>query len=232
MSEKKFKILLIDDEADILDFLSFNLKKENYEVETAINGVEGIQKAISFLPDLIVIDVMMPQMDGIETCTKLRAMPATQKTLIMFLSAREEDFTHVAAYDAGADDYITKPIRPRVFLSKINALSRRNMPENATIAAQEDGNFIIYGDLKIDKERVMVFRNDLVIPLVKKEFELLSLLVSRPGKVFGRAEILRKIWGNDVIVGDRTIDVHIRKLREKIGEDSIATVKGMGYKVA
>lgn len=219
------RILLVDDEEDILNFLSYNLKKEGYEVYTALNGNDGIELAKKQKPQLIVLDVMMPEMDGIETCRILRENKETANTLIVFLSARSEDYTQIAGFDSGADDYITKPIKPRVFISRIKALLRRLGTETPkTEKALE------FGEIKIDLEKFMVYKNNEEIVLPKKEFKLLELLVSKPGKVFTREYILEKIWGDEVVVGDRTIDVHIRKLREKLGEDNIKTVKGVGYK--
>lgn len=220
------KILIVDDEPDILEFLEYNLKKEGYQVVTAPNGEEGIKKAELDTPDLIVLDIMMPKMDGVEVCRNLRSKPEFDKTIIAFLTAREEDYSQIAALDVGGDDYITKPIRPRVFVSRIKALLRRS--ERNDVINEE--NVVHVGDLIIDKERVSVRRGKEVIELAKKEFELLYLLVSKPGKVFSREEIFNKVWGTDVIVGNRTIDVHIRKLREKIGDNYIKTIKGIGYK--
>jgi two-component system alkaline phosphatase synthesis response regulator PhoP len=220
------KILIVDDEPDILEFLEYNLKKEGYQVITAPNGEEGIKKAEAESPDLIVLDIMMPKMDGVEVCRNLRSKPEFDKTIIAFLTAREEDYSQIAALDVGGDDYITKPIRPRVFVSRIKALLRRSERNEAI----NDDDVISVGDLIIDKERVSVRRGEEVIELAKKEFELLYLLVSKPGKVFSREEIFNKVWGTDVIVGNRTIDVHIRKLREKIGDNYIKTIKGIGYK--
>lgn len=219
------KILLVDDEEDILNFLSYNLKKEGYEVLAASNGHDGIELAKKNKPDLIVLDVMMPEMDGIETCRLIRENEALKSTLIVFLSARSEDYTQIAGFDSGADDYITKPIKPRVFISRIKALLRR-VGGSATKAEKR----LDFGNIKIDLERYTVFRKDEEILLPKKEFKLLELLVSKPGKVFTREFILDQIWGEEVVVGDRTIDVHIRKLREKLGDDYIKTVKGVGYK--
>ncbi len=219
------KILLVDDEEDILNFLSYNLKKEGYEVFTALNGQEGIALAKKNNPDLIVLDVMMPEMDGIETCRILRENENIKNTLIVFLSARSEDYTQIAGFDSGADDYITKPIKPRVFISRIKALLRRVGGDTV-----KPDKVLDFGDIKIDLEKYLVFKGGSEILLPKKEFKLLQLLVSKPGKVFTREFILEQIWGDEVIVGDRTIDVHIRKLREKLGEDNIKTVKGVGYK--
>ena len=219
------KILVVDDEEDILDFLSYNLKKEGFEVSTASNGADALEIANKSLPDLIILDIMMPELDGIEVCRRLRAQPQFQQTIITFLTARDEDFTQIKALDVGGDDYITKPIKPQLFISRVKALLRRNKKEK-----DEKDQIIEVSDLKIDRQRVQVLRGEEVIDLPKKEFELLLLLVSRPGKVFTREEIYHKIWGSDVIVGDRTIDVHIRKLREKIGSDQIKTLKVIGYK--
>lgn len=217
-------LLIVDDEPDILEFLTYNLEKEGYNVVAAENGQEAIASAKAVNPDLILLDIMMPEMDGIEACRELRAMPEFKHTLIAFLTARSEDFTQIAGFDVGADDYITKPIKPRLLVSRVNALLRRHKSDHAEAT-------IIAGNLEIDRERfvVRVDNNELFLP--RKEFELLYLLASKPGKVFKREEILGKIWGKDVIVGDRTIDVHIRKLREKIGDDAIKTIKGIGYKL-
>lgn len=236
MQEKKaHKILIVDDEPDILEFVCYNLIKEGYQVSTARNGREAIEMAKKVQPNLILLDIMMPEMDGVEVCRELRATKEFDNTLIAFLTARSEDYSQVVGLDVGGDDYITKPIRPRVLLSRIAALLRRvdNEQETNTDSDATNGEYITtIGDLKIDKERIEVTRmsNDEKIVLAKKEFELLCLLVSRPGKVFTREEIFRQIWGNDVIVGNRTIDVHIRKIREKVGEDYIKTIKGIGYK--
>lgn len=220
------KILVVDDEPDILEFLRYNLVKEGYEVITANNGEEGIRKAEEEKPNLIILDIMMPRMDGVEVCRQLRNKPEFDRTVITFLTAREEDYSQIAALEVGGDDYITKPIRPRVFLSRVKALLRRS--ERAEV--QEEAGLVEVAGLLIDKERVTVTKDGEVIELAKKEFELLHLLVSKPGKVFSREEIFNKVWGTDVIVGNRTIDVHIRKLREKIGEQYIKTIKGIGYK--
>ncbi|MBL7818025.1 MAG: response regulator transcription factor [Saprospiraceae bacterium] len=219
------KILIVDDEIDILDFLSYNLKKEGFEVLTASNGLEAIEKARESHPQLIILDIMMPHLDGIEVCRRLRQNDQLHNTIITFLTARDEDFTQIRALDVGGDDFITKPIMPQVLISRVKALLRRNKPKESPNA-----NIIQAADLIIDKEKVQVLRGEQIIDLPKKEFELLLLLVSKPGKVFSRDEIYHKIWGSDVIVGDRTIDVHIRKLREKIGSDQIKTLKGIGYK--
>jgi two-component system alkaline phosphatase synthesis response regulator PhoP len=221
------KILIVDDEPDILDFIKYNLVKEGYEVFTASNGEDGIKTAEQVRPRLIILDIMMPKMDGVEVCRQLRGKPEFENTLITFLTAREEDYSQIAALDVGGDDYITKPIRPRVFLSRIKALLRRAERREEE---QEESNTLSIGDLIIDRDRVTVTKGDETIELAKKEFELLYLLVSKPGKVFSREEIFNKVWGTDVIVGNRTIDVHIRKLREKIGDHYIKTIKGIGYK--
>lgn len=220
------KILIVDDEPDILEFLKYNLLKEGYEVAIAADGEEGISIAEKERPNLIILDIMMPKMDGVEVCRYLRNKPEFDKTVIAFLTAREEDYSQIAALDVGGDDYITKPIRPRVFLSRVKALLRRS-DRNDPI---EESEVINVGDLMIDREKVSVRKGEAVIELAKKEFELLYLLVSKPGKVFSREEIFNKVWGTDVIVGNRTIDVHIRKLREKIGDKYIKTIKGIGYK--
>jgi two-component system, OmpR family, alkaline phosphatase synthesis response regulator PhoP len=219
------KILIVDDENDILDFLGYNLRKEGFDVATAINGKEGIAKALHYNPNLIILDIMMPEMDGVEACRQLRQYPQFNKTIIAFLTARDEELSQISALDVGGDDYITKPIKPQVLISRVNALLRRHNTESA------DSQLVIkVADLEIDRQRMQIMRGDMTIELPRKEFELLLLLVSRPGKVFTRDEIYNKIWGNSVIVGDRTIDVHIRKLREKLGADNIKTLKGVGYK--
>lgn len=218
-----FKILLVDDEQDVLEFMKYNLEKEGFWVYTATNGADGIQLAKKIKPHLIVLDLMMPVKDGIATCRELRSMDEFKSTLITFLTARDEDYSQIAGFESGADDYITKPIKPKVFISRINALFRR-LEEKAT------PNNIKVANIEIDKEKYIVIKEGKEITLPRKEFELLGLLVSKPGRVFKREEILNKVWGNDTIVGDRTIDVHIRKLREKIGEDLFKTIKGIGYK--
>lgn len=225
MEPGDYKILLVDDDRDILEFVAYNLDKEGYKVKTAQSGVEALEKVKKDIPNLILLDVMMPEMDGIETCDRLRAMPELNETMIAFLTARGEDYSQVAGFEAGADDYITKPIKPKVLISRIKALLRR---QNSMQAA--GGQKLEFGDLLIDTEQYLIKLKGKKVELPRKEFELLTLLASRPGKVFPREEIMDKIWGNDVIVGGRTIDVHIRKLREKIGSDKIKTVKGVGYK--
>jgi two-component system alkaline phosphatase synthesis response regulator PhoP len=224
---ESYKILLVDDEPDILDFLRYNLIKEGYQVFTANDGAEGLKLAGQIKPHLVILDIMMPRMDGVEVCRQIRNQPEMGNPLIVFLTARDEDYSQIAALEVGGDDYITKPIRPRVFISRVKALLRRF--ERKEEGAPEE-SILEVADLLIDKERVTVTRDGEEIELAKKEFELLSLLAAKPGKVFTREEIFLKVWGTDVIVGNRTIDVHIRKLREKIGESYIKTIKGIGYK--
>ncbi len=229
MSENQFKVLLVDDELDILEFLSYNLEKEGYKVYTAKNGVEAIKVAEKQVPHLIILDVMMPEMDGIAACEELRKIPALSSTIIAFLTARGEDYSQIAGFEAGADDYITKPVRPKVLVSRVKALLKRT-GETTQPVEVVDSNTITIGNLLIDKERYLIRIGDNEMILPRKEFELLSLLVSKPGKVFTREEIYFSVWGENVVVGDRTIDVHIRKLREKIGNEHIKTLKGIGYK--
>lgn len=224
MANEKIRILIVDDEPDILEVIEYNLLKEDYQVIKAFNGREALEKARVEKPNLILLDIMMPEMDGIEVCRELRSNHAFDNTLIAFLTARNEDFTQVQGFDVGADDYITKPIKPRLLVSRIKALLRR------TGSADQNHEQVSYGDISIDEEKYLVYVKGKPISLAKKEFELIQLLVSRPGKVFTRQEIFNKIWGMDVIVGDRTIDVHIRKIREKVGENYIKTIKGIGYK--
>ena len=224
MNKKDIKILLVDDEPDILEIVGYNLSKEGYTIFTAENGIKGVERAKKEKPQLIILDVMMPEMDGIEACEKIREIPDLKDTIITFLTARGEDYSQVAGFEAGADDYITKPIKPKVLVSKVKALLRRLKQEEVI----EDVYKI--GDLTIDRDAYKIILKGKEILLPRKEFELLSLLTSKPGKVFKREEILNNVWGNEVIVGDRTIDVHIRKLREKIGDKSFKTVKGVGYK--
>jgi two-component system alkaline phosphatase synthesis response regulator PhoP len=224
MKKKDIKILLVDDEPDILEIVGYNLSSEGYQISTAINGVEAIAKAKKVKPHLIIMDVMMPEMDGIEACENIRKDSNLANTIITFLTARGEDYSQVAGFDAGADDYITKPIKPKVLVSKVKALLRRLKNE------EENAQIFTVGNIVINREEYKIVKEGTEIILPRKEFELLSLLASRPGKVFKREEILDKVWGNEVIVGGRTIDVHIRKLREKIGEDHFKTVKGVGYK--
>ena len=226
MGENKFKILLVDDEPDILEIISYNLKSNGFEVFTALNGVKALKKAKSILPDLIILDVMMPQMDGIETCEEIRKIPELNDTIITFLTARSEDYSQLAGFDAGADDYINKPIKPKLLVGKVKSLLRRLNKNKVT----ESKNIINLGDLIIDRDEYKITLNKNEILLPRKEFELLYLLASKPGKVFKREVILEKIWGHEVVVGDRTIDVHIRKLREKLGDSRFKTIKGVGYK--
>ncbi|MGC6431822.1 MAG: response regulator transcription factor [Jejuia sp.] len=222
MNKKDIKILLVDDEPDILEIVGYNLSSEGYQVITAENGVEAVKKAKKELPQLIILDVMMPEMDGIEACETIRKQPELKDVVITFLTARGEDYSQVAGFDAGADDYITKPIKPKVLVSKVKALLRRFKEEvKDTVKV---GNLVI----NRDEYKIILKGNEIILP--RKEFELLSLLASKPGKVFKRDEILDKVWGNEVVVGGRTIDVHIRKLREKLGDKSFKTVKGVGYK--
>lgn len=221
---KKSTILLVDDDSDIREFVTFNLEKEGYHVVTAKDGAEGVEAVKKHRPDLVLLDVMMPGMDGIEACEAIRSNPDIASTLIAFLSARGEDYSQVAGFDAGADDYITKPIRPKVLVSRVKALLRRNVGESEPV-----GN-IELGDLLINLEKYQVFRDGEVVDMPRKEFELLHLLASKPGKVFSRDSIMDRVWGSEVVVGGRTIDVHIRKIREKIGDDRIKTIKGVGYK--
>jgi two-component system alkaline phosphatase synthesis response regulator PhoP len=222
------KILVVDDEPDILQILTYNLEKEGYEVFTASDGEAGIQIAEKELPALIVLDIMMPKMDGVAVCRYLREKPEFAHTIITFLTAMEEDNSQIAALDFGGDDYITKPIRPKVFISRIKALLRR--ASGGRHEYMDESGLMHLGNMVIDKEKVLVNISGQPVDLARKEFELLVLLASKPGKVFSREEIFNKVWGTDVIVGNRTIDVHIRKLREKIGEDYIKTIKGIGYK--
>lgn len=224
MKKKDIKILLVDDEPDILEIVGYNLTAEGYEVITAENGAEAVKKAKKHKPQLIILDVMMPEMDGIEACELIRANPDLNNTLITFLTARGEDYSQVAGFDAGADDYITKPIKPKVLVSKVKGLLRRLKEDDQTESIVKIGN------ITINREEYKIISKGKEIVLPRKEFELLSLLATKPGKVFKREEILDKVWGNEVVVGGRTIDVHIRKLREKIGDKSFKTVKGVGYK--
>ena len=224
MNNSDIKILLVDDEPDILEIVGYNLKNEGYLVYTASNGVEALKSAKKITPNLILLDIMMPEMDGIEACEKIRAIKSLENTLIAFLTARNEDYSQVAGFEAGADDYITKPIKPKVLVSKVKSLLRRLKAEN-----QADSNVVV-GDITINRDEYVVLKGDKKIFLPRKEFELFSLLTSKPGKVFKRETILDRVWGNEVVVGGRTIDVHIRKLREKIGDDYFKTVKGVGYK--
>jgi len=229
MENIEYKILLVDDEPDILEFIGYNLKREGFSVYTATNGKNAIKKAKEISPHLILLDVMMPKMDGIETCEELRRIPDLKKTIIAFLTARGEDYSQIAGFDAGADDYITKPIKPKVLTSRVKALLKRYSNTNSDDTI-ELGDIIEKGDIIIDKEKYLVIQGETKHSLPRKEFELLLLLVSKPEKVFTREEIYQRIWGDSIIVGDRTIDVHIRKLREKLGENYIKTIKGVGYK--
>jgi two-component system alkaline phosphatase synthesis response regulator PhoP len=225
MSTVKQKILIVDDEPDILELIAYNLNKEGYLYITASNGLEAIQMAKKHLPDLILLDIMMPKLDGIETCRQLRAMPEFKNTYMVFLTARSEEYSEISGFNVGADDYIAKPIKPRALISRINAILRRN-----TVADIAASLKLEIGDLVIDREAYLVFQNGNKITLAKKEFELLYLLASKPGKVFTREGILNSIWEESVVVTNRTIDVHIRKIREKLGDHYVTTVKGVGYK--
>jgi two-component system alkaline phosphatase synthesis response regulator PhoP len=221
----KQKILIVDDEPDILELIEYNLKKEGYQVFLARNGQEAVAEAKRSLPDLIVLDIMMPKMDGIEACRIMRTMPEFKNTFMVFLTARSEEYSEIAGFNVGADDYIAKPIKPRALVSRINAILRRNAP-----AEDVTENKLEIGDILIDREAYLVYKRGVKIVLAKKEFELLYLLASKPGKVYTREVILKNIWEDSVVVTNRTIDVHIRKLREKLGDDVVATVKGVGYK--
>ncbi|MGB1232471.1 MAG: response regulator transcription factor [Winogradskyella sp.] len=225
MKKKDIKILLVDDEPDILEIVGYNLSAEGYHVITAINGVEAVEQAKANQPHLIILDVMMPKMDGIEACERIRKDKTLNNTIITFLTARGEDYSQVAGFEAGADDYITKPIKPKLLISKVKALLRRLKDNQSTT-----NSIIEIGALIIDRDAYKITYKGEELVLPKKEFELLSLLTSQRGKVFTRQEILDKVWGNEVVVGDRTIDVHIRKLREKLGDKSFKTIKGVGYK--
>ncbi|MBX3101623.1 MAG: response regulator transcription factor [Bacteroidetes bacterium] len=222
----KHKILVVDDEPDILEFIEYNLINEGYEVQTAPDGEEALRIAKSYQPDMVLLDIMMPKMDGVETCRRLRDLPETKDALIVFLTARAEEYSELAGFDAGGDDYVTKPVRPRVLLTRLKALFRRGHEEDRGKASSS----LLVTDLRIVRDEFLVYQNDQPINLPKKEFELLFFLASKPGKVFSREVLLEKIWGNDVYVVPRTIDVHIRKLREKLGENYIQTIKGVGYK--
>ncbi len=230
MNCSEYKILIADDEPDIIEFICYNLNKEGFEVTTATNGLDAIKKAKEIQPHLILLDIMMPGMDGIEVCKELREIPALEETIIAFLTARAEDYSQIVGFEVGGDDYITKPIRPRVLISRVHALLRRFSKKYKLNTTNKD--IIQIADIEINKEKYLVTRQGDQSPIVlpKKEFELLFLLASKPGKVFSREEIFKKIWGSEVIVGNRTIDVHIRKIREKVGEGYIKTIKGIGYK--
>ena len=225
MKKKDIKILLVDDEQDILEIVGYNLTQEGYQISTASNGKEAIQKAKKELPHLIIMDVMMPEMDGMEDCENIRKLPELSNVIITFLTARSEDYSQVAGFDAGADDYITKPIKPKLLVSKVKALLRRLKED------EQNSETLNVGGIEINREEYKIVQDGREIVLPRKEFELFYLLASKPGKVFKREEILDKVWGNEVIVGGRTIDVHIRKLREKIGEELFKTIKGVGYKL-
>lgn len=224
MEKDRFCILLVDDEPDVLEFLSYNLVKEGYCVLKAKNGIEALKVLQKEQPHLIILDVMMPGLDGIEVCKQIRTMPEFKDTVIVFLTARGEEYSQIAGFESGADDYITKPIKPQIFLTRVKAWLRRYKPDTSS----EDVN--VLNDITINREKYLVIREGKDIALPRKEFELLNLLTSKPNKVFTREEIYTKIWGNDVVVGDRTIDVHVRRIREKIGIDNIKTIKGVGYK--
>lgn len=224
MPDSNQKILIVDDDPDILELLTYNLEKEGYNVKTAQNGIKGVEKAKSYIPDLILMDIMMPQQDGVETCRHIRNIPELKNVYIIFLTARSEEYSEVAAFESGADDYITKPIKPRALISRIKALFRREVQKN------KEQNQIEIDRLKIDKSSYTVTIEGKIINLPKKEFQLLFYLAKNPGTVYSRDELLQSIWGTDVYVLARTVDVHIRKVREKIGEDYIATIKGVGYK--
>tara|TARA_B100000925_G_C21938851_1_gene443618 strand:+ start:254 stop:937 length:684 start_codon:yes stop_codon:yes gene_type:complete len=224
MKKTSAKILVVDDDPEIVEILKYNLSNSDFEVKVAYNGIQAVKKSKKFKPDIILMDVMMPEMNGIEACTEIRKIDNLKNVQIIFLSARGEDYTQIAAFDAGADDYINKPIKPKILLKKITNIAKR-------LKSFENGEtFIKVSDLKINREEYLVTRNKTEIILPRKEFELLFLLASKPGKVFSRDEIMNKVWGSQVVVGDRTIDVHVRKLREKLGENYIKTRKGVGYK--
>ena len=225
MNKSEIKILCVDDEPDILEILKYNLSNEGYQISIAKDGKSAVKKAKETHPNLIIMDIMMPNMDGIEACEILRSDESFNDTLIMFLTARGEDYSYVAAYEAGADDYVTKPVKPKILLSKVKGLLRRSKKYS-----EKEVNEIEFGDLRINREKYKVYTSDKSISLPKKEFELLNLLASKPDKVFKREKIMEKVWGEQVVVGDRTIDVHIRKLRKKIGDKYFKTVKGVGYK--
>ena len=225
MNKSGIKILCVDDEPDILEILKYNLSTEGYDIYTASDGLSALKKANEILPNLIIMDVMMPKMDGIETCEKIRSQDKFNDTLIMFLTARGEDYSHVAAYEAGADDYVTKPVKPKILVSKVKGLLRRFKKKTSDEISE-----IIIDNIKIDREKYRVYISNETLELPRKEFELLYLLASRPDKVFKREKIMELVWGTEVLVGDRTIDVHIRKLREKIGDKYFKTIKGVGYK--
>ncbi len=222
MEKKLGKVLVVDDEKDILQIVKYNLELHGYDVQTAENGVDAIDKNKSFKPDLILLDIMMPHKDGIQTCIELRANPENDNTLIIFLTALSDERSEIRGLELGADDYIAKPIKPKLLVSRIHSAFRRII--------KDDSKTIIFPNLEINREKFMVKHNSVEVALPRKEFELFALLASKPGRVFLRNEILEKVWGNDVIVGDRTIDVHVRKIRQKLNVDYIQTVKGVGYK--
>jgi len=225
MKKSDIKILCVDDEPDILEILKYNLSNEGYDVSTASDGRSAIEKANKIIPNLIILDVMMPNIDGIAACEKIRLDEKFNDTIIMFLTARGEEYSHVAAYEAGADDYVTKPVKPKVLVSKVKGLLRRLKK-----VFPKDINEIVFNEIRIDREKYQVFISDKILNLPRKEFELMYLLASKPDKVFKREKIMELVWGSEVVVGDRTIDVHIRKLREKIGDKYFKTIKGVGYK--
>src|SRR6056297_502221 len=230
MNWSDFKLLLVDDEKDILEFLSYNLHNEGFAIYKATNGKEALKIARQVKPHLVLLDVMMPEMDGIETCEEIRKIPEMESTLVAFLTARGEDYSQIAGFEAGGDDYITKPVKPKVLVSKIKALLKRTKTDPESQGKSLSDHQIVSGDLIIDKERYLIILKGEEVFFPRKEFELLSLLISKPEKVFSREEIFDRIWGENIVVGDRTIDVHIRKLREKLGDKYIKTVKGIGYK--
>jgi len=223
----RLKVLIVDDEEDILDLLEYNLEHDGYEVVRASNGEEALKQLVAEKPGLVLLDIMMPRMDGVQTCLRMRQMNEGKEICIIFLTARAEEYSEIAGFDAGADDYIAKPIKPRLLLSRIKAVLRRGKNDEAE---KDKGKEMLVGNLRIVKDEYIVYKDGRPVSLPKKEFELLELLASKPGKIFPRETILEKIWGTDVVVVDRTIDVHIRKLRKKFGEDFIETVKGVGYK--
>jgi len=225
---KQYKILLVDDEPAILEFLDYNLRKEGYEVHTSNNGKDGLALALKIVPHLIILDVMMPEMDGIETCKEIRQVPLLKNTIVIFLTARGEDYSQIAGFEAGADDYVTKPVKPRVLISRVKALLRRYQEESGKETGQ---TIVVLKEFIIDHEKHVVIKEGKEYNLPRKEFELLSLLASKLNKVISREEIYSTIWGDDVIVGDRTIDVHVCKIREKLGTTNIKTIKGIGYKI-
>lgn len=229
MQQPQYRILLVDDEKDILEFIGYNLQKAGYEIYKSQDGREAVRLANEIRPHLILLDIMMPEMDGMETCEEIRKNKDLDQILIVFLTARGEDYSQIAGFEAGADDYLTKPIKPKVLISRINALLKRARRKD-DLPLPEERPADVQSDLIIDQDRFLIIKDGVEMVLPKKEFELLKLLISKPEKVFTREEIFSRVWGDNVIVGDRTIDVHIRKLREKIGEEHIKTIKGVGYK--